>query len=284
MKAYDYILSKQIQWANSKTIELIGSKVNRGRPTYTTELANNLFEPISPKTISSFQAGDGGELSGYPSKMQALHSSSALGVNIFQYWDTVEEVPLIAHKCGFCNRSTKISKHISFEVKFSIDDRFQYGPNIDVVINNDPKSKYKVYAIECKYSEAYGGHGHSGIKSKYLDLNIWEEIPNLFELAKAISPDDELNKFLHAAQLIKHILGLKRMYGKKGFRMLYLWYDALGIEGADHRKEINHFLEIAKSDGIKIHELSYQDLIARLTNDGLDKHKRYIDYIANRYL
>jgi len=228
MKAYEHILSKQIQWARNRGIDLLGSKGNRGYPAYTQELEDNLFEPLNPRTEKAFREGDGGELAGDPAKMQAVHSSSALSVNIFQYWDGITEVERIAHACGFCNRATKVSERISFEVKYPIDDRFQYSPNIDVVIENASGTKYKVYAIECKFTEAYRGEGHAGMKEKYLGLAIWDDIPHLHELAVSISPRDNRFQYLHAAQLIKHILGLKRAYGKTGFRLLYLWYDALG--------------------------------------------------------
>jgi len=41
--------------------------------------------------------------------------------HIFQYWDTIGEVYRIAHVCGVCRRTTKISKSISFEVKYPIE-------------------------------------------------------------------------------------------------------------------------------------------------------------------
>ena len=86
MNAREYILSKQIQWAHRNNIVLIGSKNNKGRKAYTQKLDDNLFEPLMPEVKSDFEDADGGELSGNPCKMQAVHSSSALGVNIFQYW------------------------------------------------------------------------------------------------------------------------------------------------------------------------------------------------------
>jgi hypothetical protein len=284
MKAYEHILSKQIEWARNRGIDLIGSEVDRGRPAYTRNLEDNLFEPLAPNTEQSFREGDGNEIAGNPAKMQAVHSSSALAVNIFQYWNSVSEVPQIARACGLCHRTTKISKNISFEVKYPIDERFRYSPNIDVVIENDSNATYKVYAVESKFTEAYGGFGHSGVKKKYLELDIWEEVPNLCELATSISPDDARFQYLHAAQLIKHILGLKRVYGKEHFRLLYLWYDALGKEGAKHQEEIDTFLETAKSDGILVHELSYQKLTAKLADEYRLSHKEYIEYTTGRYL
>ena len=168
--------------------------------------------------------------------------------------------------------------------KYPIDTRFGMGPNIDVVIENDASARYKVFAIECKFTEAYSGRGHSGMRGKYLNLDIWEDIPKLHELAVAISPEDKENEYLHQAQLIKHILGLKKAYGKTNFRLLYLWYDALGYDGWKHREEAKRFVEIARSDGIFIHEMSYQELIVWIAEKYRDAHGKYIEYLTSRYL
>ena len=50
MNAFDYILSKQVQWAYRNNIVLIRSKGNRGRKAYTQKLDDNLFEPLLPET------------------------------------------------------------------------------------------------------------------------------------------------------------------------------------------------------------------------------------------
>jgi hypothetical protein len=148
-----------------------------------------------------------------------------------------------------------------------------------------PKSRFKVFAIECKFSEAYSSRRHSGIDTKYLDLeNIWKGLPNLHRLSKKISPEDNRFKHLHAAQLVKHILGLNKKYGKNKFRLLYLWYDCLGDVGSIHREEVEEFKKKVKADNIYFHALSYQELIIKLSKEYRDTHGDYIKYIANRYL
>jgi len=113
---------------------------------------------------------------------------------------------------------------------------------------------------------------------------LWEDIPNLHELAESLCPDDKKFTYLHAAQLIKHVLGLKKEFLKHGFRLLYLWYDVLGEEGATHRKEIEDLSEVMKADSVKFHSLSYQELITQLSNDYRQEHKKYITYLTERYL
>ena len=287
MKAYEYITMKQTQWALNHNIPLIGSEGSRGRPAYTPELNLNLFEPLSLDVRKSFKQGDGNEISGNPAKMQAVHSSSALGVNVFQYWQRIEQVSVIASACGFCRKGNTISEKIVFEDKYRIDDnldKFPIAPNIDVVFHNSDSSRFKRFAIECKFSEAYGSQKHNGLKPAYLGLlQLWSDIPNLYDFAKSICPNESFI-YLHSAQLIKHILGLKKSFGKDGFRLLYLWYDVLGKEGVIHRDEIEKFSEVAKADSIYFDAMSYQELILTLSKENRQEHADYIKYLTERYL
>jgi len=287
LSGYEYIVSKQIQWAENNRIPLIGSKGERGRATYTLDLNQNLFEPLLEVNRKQFEEGNGQEFLGSPegpAKMQAVHSSSALAVNIFQYWQIRGLVNEIASACGFCNRNSNYSESIVFEDKYCIDTKFVIPPNIDVVFHNNESSPYKLFAVECKFSEAYGGRAHGGLKSKYVDeKKLWPDLSALEELARKTNSDDQRYSFLDAAQLIKHILGLKACVGSKGFKLLYLWYDVLGNEGANHRAEVQDFTNIAKSDGINFHAMTYQELIIILDRHYRTEHSEYIKYLTDRY-
>lgn len=285
MTGFEYIMAKQIAWAKSKGIQLIGSKISRGRLTYTKPYTENLFQELLPDTKADFNSGDGGELKGNPEKMAAVHSSSALGVNIFEYWQKIEDVSTIAAACGLCASGNKSPQRIRFEQKFEISPQFGRSPNIDVVIETDGVSRIKVYGIECKFSEAYSTRPHKGIDPKYLELtDLWKDIPSTRDFAESIKTKDNIFRHLHAAQLIKHLLGLKNKYSLRGFRLLYLWYDVLGEEGAVHRKEAEKFSEIVTRDGAMFKSITYQELIARLSGKVDVAHKPYIDYISSRYL
>jgi hypothetical protein len=291
MKGLCYIKSKQTLWAKSKNITL-RSKGTEGAQAYTQTLPENLFEPMDSSVCDDIKKGNGGELKGNinsSAKMNAVHSSSAIGVNIFQYWKTSGKIENISHACRLCEKQNKTQKDIRFEQKFPISNAFQIHPNIDVVIENNDDAQYKVFAIECKFSEAYSKRrdGKKGFDPKYFNNDIiplWNNIPNLNILAKTISPIDNEFKFLDSSQLIKHILGLKKMYGKNSFRLLYLWYDVLGEEGHEHRKEIERFTEYTKADNVKFSAISYQEVITFLANNYYDSNEKYIDYIADRYL
>jgi hypothetical protein len=288
MNGFEYILTKQISWADRNNVRLVGSEITKGRLAYTESLGENLFEPILPETRTEIEKGDGGELKGdstHSAKMCAVHSSSAIGVNVLQYWKN-KNIPDIAYALGLCRKDNKSANEIHFERKYKISSKFQFDPNIDSVILNSESDKIKAFGIECKFSEAYSSRNHSGLKERYLTeiTEQWKDIPNLLDFAKTISPEDKSFNHLHPAQLIKHILGLKKEYGKTRFRLLYLWYDVLGEDGCKHRTEIAEFARIAKLDNVKFHSISYQELIAKLKKDYYKGNENYIDYLTDRYL
>jgi len=287
MNTSELIIAKQIEWAKNKGLQLIGSAGDRGRKVYTTKIDDNLFQPLNEKSKKEIDDGDGGELkskAGHTAKMQALHSSSTLGVNLFDYWREVVDCSLLFSACGLSRAGSQLSGEMKFEHKFPIDGRFQYAPNLDVVFFPSQSHKFKVFAIECKFTEAYSSRKHGGLDQKYFtNKSVWENLPSIKRIAKKISPLDDQFSFLHAAQLIKHILGLNRQCGHSRYRLLYLWYDALGESGFRHRQEVEKFSEIAHSDGVLFHAITYQELIVCLAQCR-EQHKKYVSYLTDRYL
>jgi hypothetical protein len=287
MNAFEQIISKQIEWAKNKGLQLVGSAGDRGRRVYTTSIADNLFKPLNEKTKKELEGGDGGELKGeegQPAKIQALHSSSALSINVFDYWRESSDLSILTVACGLSRAGRELPGEIQFEQKFSIDDRFQYSPNLDVVIFPARSGKYKVFAIECKFTEAYSSRGHGGLDQKYFgNEDIWQNLSASKRLAQEIAPNDNRFQHLHAAQLIKHILGLNRMFGHSHYRFLYLWYDALGEPGFRHRREVEEFAHVVRSDGVVFHETTYQNLIVSLAQHR-EEHAKYVTYLTERYL
>lgn len=286
MNPRDQIIAKQIEWAKNNGLQLTGSHGHRGSKVYTTIVEDNLFQSLNNQTRANLENGDGGELAGTkdrPAKIQAIHSSSALGINVFDYWRGLRDLSIITSSCGLSRAGSKLNGEIRFEQQFSIDNRFKYSPNLDVVIVPNT-GRYKAFAIECKFTEAYSSRRHGGLDSKYFENeDIWHGLLETKKLAQKISPNDNRFAFLHVAQLIKHILGLNRRFGHSRYRFLYLWYDALGEPGFKHRQEIKVFADAVHCDGVIFHETTYQDLIVRLAQHRKD-HSKYVTYLTERYL
>lgn len=290
MDAQSYIMARQRLWAERHGLRL-GSSLRhaeseedreRGVKTRVYELRDNLFEPLLPEARQEFEAGDGGELNTDTSdgNMYAVHSSSALCCNLFHYWRRIGQFSPIAQACRL--PSTGI-QHLRFEVKHRIAARFDRTPNLDVEIGYGGAHRLRASAIECKFGEPFGRE-HQGLKAPYLEeTHLWEDLPACQELAVQVSPEDRHFKHLHAAQLVKHILGLKNSYGKDGFRLLYLWYAVPGGQGVLHASEIEEFAAYAARDGVRFQSLTYQQVIRRLARDQRGSHRAYVDYLTERY-
>lgn len=317
MNGRKFILSKQQNWARRKGFELVpGTIGSNGEKNYLNELGQNLFALLSEDTISCFEQGDGKEMQESDTtqaKMKAIHSSSVLVVNLFQYWQGKDLYPLLA-ACKLPTTKTVTKMHenvgseadsrmvevsqpleytnMKFEEKFKIFSDTKPA-NIDVVIHEDFD-----FAFESKFTEPYGGK-HDGLKTRYVeDAFLWEGLPNLYKLAKEISPYNNKFRYLDAAQLIKHILGLKQtskrelrlgerkleVVVKRNFYLVYLWYDVLGRDGFWHQEEINQFAAIAEKDNIHFKAVTYQEVIANLSEYAYMGNEAYCDYLTERYL
>jgi hypothetical protein len=280
-----YIKSKQKIWAHLKNIELIGSQNERGDKLYTKTLTENLFKQISQDTLRSYKEGDGNELGDgiTPGKMQALHSSSALSVNVFDYWKEIDDKSGMAK--SLLIPSTQIAEVI-FEKKYPIiQGNVNKPPNIDVVIEY---YNGNCCAIECKFTEPFRKRqGEYGFKEKYFDgFGEWDTIPEIYKLASSISPEDRTFEKLHSAQLIKHILGLLTYYKnqKDRFKLIYLYYATFGKEGYIHDEEIAEFYKIVKKDGIIFQAISWQEFISNLFTNCTKEHDKYTKYLFERYI
>lgn len=311
MTGLEFIKSKQQSWAKRKGFELIGGTIpNRGETNYMHNLSDNLFEYLSEENFESYNSGDGNETKDSKTrlaKMKALHSSSAIVVNLFQYWQRKDVYPIM-NACKLCSRDSsrvdfmfenvgsdspkvfsipRISSinKIKFEEKFEISkdkSQFPKSPNIDVAIKDFQPI---VFAIESKFTEPYNSKKHGVVKQNYIEnISFWNGLSNLYELAKEISPNNNKFQYLDAAQLIKHILGLKKNYNKNGFHLLYLWYDVIGKDGVEHRKEIEQFANIAKRDNVKFSHITYQEVIIKLSKKFYDGNEFYCNYLTDRYL
>lgn len=314
MNGLNFILSKQQNWARRKSFELVpGTIGSNGEKNYVNELNQNLFAPLSAESMTCYGNADGNETKDGEkrlAKMKAIHSSSALVVNLFQYWQGKDLYPLLAAcKLPTTKTVTKVHENVGSETDsrmveiskpleykdMKFEEKFKIFPdtnpaNIDVVICGDFD-----FAFESKFTEPYGGK-HDGLKTRYVeDVSLWEDLPNLYELAKEISPYNKF-RYLDAAQLIKHILGLKKNYDlpaaqgkrelrvKHNFYLVYLWYDVLGRDGFLHQEEINQFASIAEKDNIHFKAITYQEVIANLSESFYEGNEAYCDYLTERYL
>ena len=148
-KAMDFILDQQKEWAKNKT--LVSGKIVDGveceDKNYIETIEDNLFpvdktKGLRPENIDAYTKGGGSETKTitHRPKMSALHSSSALVVNLFQYWQNQEinKTPLLI-ALGLVNDNDKVT--------FSIRDDLSYTERLRICFNVE-KSDLKCTVVK----------------------------------------------------------------------------------------------------------------------------------------
>ncbi|HVB56989.1 MAG TPA: hypothetical protein VNE63_11230 [Candidatus Acidoferrales bacterium] len=269
--ARSQILTQQQNWAANQKVAV--------RSGYTETLDANLFQPLHRDTLADFQRGSGDELgrNGNRGKMLALHSSSALAVNVFDYWRSRS----LAWVAGALSLSAD-------PVLLRFEAQFPTGlpgnpPNLDlefVLVNG-----HRI-AVESKFTEPYTYANHAEpFKSKYFPTanGLWYDcgLPRCQEIADRLHRRESQYQHLNVAQLLKHVLGLARPSVGQ-FTLFYLWYALPSDEARRHGEEIKAFADDIGSE-VDFRALSYQELFSSALR-GLDaEHVAYLNYIGERY-
>jgi hypothetical protein len=222
--------------------------------------------------------------------MYAVYSSSALCVNLFHCWSRLLDAapqnskPSIDPLLAACRLPAKPVRSIDFEVPNIVNPHFKGAPHLDVQISFDD-GPWKCAGIEAKFCEPYGDQKPGGLNRAYLqETALWQDWPNVRAFAQKLIPKDLTHSHFHAAQLLKHLLGL-RMQNSTDFVLVYLWFDVPGAVAAmRHRREIESFGEVLKRDGIAFVSRTYQEVFEILRGGNGALKSSYVAYLLDRYL
>lgn len=254
----------QLAWARERGIEV-------DTDGYCPRLEDNLFRPLSAGCRQSFAAGDGGELGtvGRRGKMQALHSSSALACNVFDFW-TDRGTGGLARSLGVAEGGWAVQ----FERKFPTGLRGN-PPNLDVVL----EGRSGLVAIESKFLETYAT-GKGKFRESYFPAGrrMWAErgLAGAQRLAEAMFRGDVRFALLDAAQLLKHMLGLA--CSGREWALLCVWFRVEGEAGDRHARELTAFAEMLGEDVARFRAVTYQEVFRGLGAEGA-----YARYLLERY-
>ena len=266
-------MRQQLSWALHHGLE----PNERG---YLAEVELNLLRPLSESAQLSFDRGSGSELQdtpGRPAKMKALHSSSALAVNVFDSW--------VGHDARLLQAALGLGQEIQ-EIAF--EEQFPTGlggnpPNLDITLK---LSNDHIIGIESKYSEwlTPKSQNKEPFKEKYFspDDCLWHSrwLVNSQNLAHEMYTGNRAFKYLDAAQLLKHALGLATRLGNN-FSLYYIYYDWKGGESDVHGQEIEVFGALVGEE-LNFRALTYQELFQSFkVTEGIDPV--YLNYLEVRY-
>lgn len=231
---------------------------------------------LTPRTRAAFEAADGSEFGrhGERAKIAALHSSSALAVNVFDYWTTHDPEPL-ATALALPYRIAEIR----FEQKFptGVGPR---SPNLDVAIRSADR---QLLAIESKFCEPFGSKSKL-LQDKYFPegKGLWQAagLPDAQKAASSLRITHSF-KYIDAVQLLKHMLGLAHCGAD--WHLLLLWFEPDPDVGREMTDEASSFKQLLGSDGARFSWLSYQQLWSRLQGALHENDREYASYLRRRY-
>ncbi len=262
---------RQLEWARAR-------KIRTDAAGYVETPSDNFFAPLSAATQAELAAGDGGELGapGKPGKIQALHSSSALACNVFDYWRERDSLPL--------SRALGLAAPIA---AMAFERKYPTGlpgtpPNLDVVLT---LTTGRTIAIESKFLEPFTAHARATFSDSYFPEStpLWQAagFSRCQALAEALHSGTHATRWLDTEQLLKHILGLQRAGGD--WSLLYLWFDVGGPAATDHAAETEHFAATAAADGMDFRALTYQSVFREVKHASRGPDRAYVDYLGSRY-
>ncbi len=247
-------------------------------PTYLEKLEDNLLHPFSAPARLQFASGRGSELKDgkYPAKIRALHSSSALVVNVFDYWTLIDKsiwtsildlpYPLVT---------------IDYECTPPMPTG-KAPPNPDVVL---ALANNQLIAIESKFME-WTEPTDATFENAYFEgnINYWT---NLGLSRCQLLADQYRDKtarpfvYLNAPQLLKHALGLANTLGT-GFELWYIYFDFDEPMSDTHKDEIDKFKSLLDVE-LQFKAFRYQEIVSKLALQAVGAESDYLKTLRERY-
>jgi hypothetical protein len=217
---------------------------------YVSDAFLNLVEGVErPDFEADLRQGDGNELEG---KFRAAHSSSALAVNTFApFRRRLSDLTLPAGG-GFTS--------LSFERKCPHGLLGRRPPNLDAVV----ESQDGVVGIESKCLEPLSRHVANFAPAYITEITDARCRTAWFAEMRRLMAEPEIYRWLDAAQLIKHALGLAHTFPGRPITLLYLFWEPSNPGAhaifAEHRAEVSRFAARVEDRVVRFAAASYPEL------------------------
>lgn len=223
---------------------------------YTRRPEQNLIPGVVESDFwSDLGAGAGNELvdgTRDPAKFCAAFSSSALAVNAFgPFRHRPQNLDVVGYT-GFAEAQFEKPLPTGLRGTDPHLDFYAAGPTQLVCIES--KFLEPLWPKEAKFADSYEG----AIES--LAEPMWAAV------YKELKGDPRLFKFLDAAQLVKHYLGMRNTLGSVTAEqaLLYVYWEPANAgdveEYGRHRKEVEHFTDRVRNSQIQFVARSYREL------------------------
>lgn len=182
--------------------------------------------------------------------MRAAHSSSALAVNTFGRWISEPRSLTVLGLTRF------------LRIGFEVPCKTGLGgtpPHLDVVAESDSE----IVAIESKCLEYLRPHKVEFSES-YGRISDFRSGTAWFRQIRELANNPLRYKYLDAAQLTKHYLGLSRKFPDRRVTLLYLFWEPKNPQSTPdfqrHRDEIGDFRQAVAGSPVTLLAMSYPEL------------------------
>jgi hypothetical protein len=237
---------------------------------YVRQMEDNFIEGVPlGEIIPDFQAGAGKELD---KKICAAYSSSALAVNAFGPWRSRPGELVLANAGRF--------SRLDFEIRCPTGLRGT-APHLDVLADGpvtvgvESKCLEPLKAPEIKFSPAYDSICDERVSTKW------------FRLIKELRAARRAFRFLDAAQLVKHALGLQHRCPNSQVILLYLFWEPTNAsdleEFRQHRQEVEELADAVGGEHVRFAAESYPDLWASWERAGTPWLAGHVARLKARY-
>lgn len=258
LRSVDDVLAHQRSWA--ETNDLLLDAAGKSFVEFSSALS---IRELSQLTILDLAQGAGSELE----RIRSLRSSSCLALNVFEPWRG-DPQPLSKIFGG-----TISSLHFEKKQPTGLKG---IAPHLDVFLARPGGP----LGIESKFLEMYSPTENHFRDSYFETEQLWSGLRSSQSLALDIATGRQQFRWLHAAQLLKHALGLRR--NQPGdFRLALIWYRLDSPVAEEIETEIGRFATQV-SDDFDFTAMTYQELTWRM-HSIKEPGPGYLDYLDQRY-
>ena len=261
------ILGHQRLWARNRGLEL-------ALPDHTRDWRDNLLLPLSDAAKTALATHPHQPLgeSGKPADLSRLHSSLALVCNSLDPW-SVQEAQTLADCVGAAAGASEVA------LAPVLEEGVEEGGDPVVAHALFTGKTARPTVLVASFAEPYDQPETRAVATESRDP---EPLPGCALLEADQRAQPRRFASLGVAQLLACARASTRRHGERGFRLVYVWYDAADTIARQHRAEIDRF-RMRVGGEVEFHSATWQQVIGQM-RERVVAHRGVVLALTERYL
>ncbi|HPT28724.1 MAG TPA: hypothetical protein PLZ95_20050 [Bryobacteraceae bacterium] len=273
--------NRQLEWAQARGIETRRDEQTGVPLLQLVNLNDNFRVPLPDEARTQLMRGSGGELNPpdcATGHVYSLGSSMALCLNFMEAWRG-GGIEVFAQALGF---DEDRPLRAWYDVRVPLSVKRTEAPSVDTMLVSTKGDGF-MYGIEAKFCEAFDGKPRPPLTRAYSDRkDLLDGWPRMLRLARMLDGrSEEAPRRIHASQLIRQLMVMRKNFGRSNFALIHLWYDVNDRDARAYQAELDDFALRARQDGIAFLARSWHRAF-KLTA-GLETPDGWRDYMDSRY-